>query len=101
MTSCIGRKKGSVIAYNVLIISVLCLFLCFDDAYLCDVYQPKISIANHCYFVAKSIDNIMDEKNITFEDLPKAMSWMMDKLDKLDSKIDGLSNTSKTQPTDL
>lgn len=43
----------------------------------------------------------MDEKNITFEDLPKAMSWMMDKLDKLDSKIDGLSNTSKIQPADL
>ena len=34
----------------------------------------------------------MNEKNITFEDLPKAMSWMMDKLNKLDSKIDGLNN---------
>ena len=43
----------------------------------------------------------MDEKNITFEDLPKAMSWMMDKLDKLDAKIDGLSNTSKIQHADL
>ena len=32
----------------------------------------------------------MNEKNITFEDLPKAMSWMMDKLNELDSKIDGL-----------
>lgn len=32
----------------------------------------------------------MSEKNITFEDLPKAMSWMMDKLNELDSKIDGL-----------
>ena len=32
----------------------------------------------------------MEDKNITFEDLPKAMSWMMDKLNKLDSKIDGL-----------
>ena len=31
----------------------------------------------------------MEDKNITFEDLPKAMSWMMDKLNKLDSKIDG------------
>ena len=30
----------------------------------------------------------MSEKNITFEDLPKAMSWMMDKLNELDSKID-------------
>ena len=29
----------------------------------------------------------MEDKNITFEDLPKAMSWMMDKLNKLDSKI--------------
>lgn len=35
----------------------------------------------------------MEDKNITFEDLPKAMSWMMDKLNKLDSKIDGLNNT--------
>lgn len=34
----------------------------------------------------------MEDKNITFEDLPKAMSWMMDKLNKLDSKIDGLNN---------
>ena len=42
----------------------------------------------------------MDEKNITFEDLPKAMSWMLDKLDKLDSKIEGLSNTSRTEPAD-
>ena len=33
----------------------------------------------------------MSEKNITFEDLPKAMSWMMDKLNELDSKIDGLT----------
>ena len=29
----------------------------------------------------------MEDKNITFEDLPKAMSWMMDKLDKLDFKM--------------
>lgn len=34
----------------------------------------------------------MSEKSITFEDLPKAMSWMMDKLNELDSKIDGLNN---------
>ena len=33
----------------------------------------------------------MSEKNITFEDLPKAMSWMMDKLNELDSKIDSLT----------
>ena len=33
----------------------------------------------------------MSEKSITFEDLPKAMSWMMDKLNELDSKIDGLN----------
>ena len=33
----------------------------------------------------KSTDNDMEDKNITFEDLPKAMSWMMDKLNKLDS----------------
>ena len=40
----------------------------------------------------------MEDKNITFEDLPKAMSWMMDKLNKLDSKIDGLNNIS-AQPS--
>ena len=38
--------------------------------------------------------------NITFEDLPKAMSWMMDKLNKLDSKIDSLNNISQVRPAD-
>ena len=42
----------------------------------------------------------MDDKNITFEDLPKAMSWMMDKLNKLDSKIDGLNNIPQVRPAD-
>lgn len=49
---------------------------------------------------AKSTDNDMEDKNITFEDLPKAMSWMMDKLNKLDSKIDGLNNTPQIRPAD-
>ena len=40
----------------------------------------------------------MNEKNITFEDLPKAMSWMMDKLNELDSKIDGLNPHSQGIP---
>ena len=40
------------------------------------------------------------KKNITFEDLPKAMSWMMDKLNKLDSKIDGLNNIPQIRPAD-
>ena len=40
----------------------------------------------------------MEDKNITFEDLPKAMSWMMDKLNKLDSKIDGLNNIPLVRP---
>lgn len=35
----------------------------------------------------------MSEKNITFEDLPKAMSWLMDKLNELDSKIDDNSSS--------
>ena len=52
------------------------------------------------YFVAKSTDNDMEDKNITFEDLPKAMSWMMDKLNKLDSKIDGLNNIPQIRPAD-
>ena len=42
----------------------------------------------------------MENKNITFEDLPKAMSWMMDKLNKLDSKIDGLNNIPQVRPAD-
>ena len=42
----------------------------------------------------------MGDKNITFEDLPKAMSWMMDKLNKLDSKIDGLNNIPQVRPAD-
>ena len=48
----------------------------------------------------KSTDNDMNDKNITFEDLPKAMSWMMDKLDKLDSKIDGLNNIPQVRSAD-
>ena len=44
--------------------------------------------------------NDMEDKNITFEDLPKAMSWMMEKLDKLDSKIDGLNNIPLVRPAD-
>ena len=40
----------------------------------------------------------MSEKNITFEDLPKAMSWLMDKLNELDSKIDGLNNQNQSVP---
>ena len=48
----------------------------------------------------KSTDNDMEDKNITFEDLPKAMSWMMDKLNELDSKIDGLNNIPQVRPAD-
>ena len=33
----------------------------------------------------------MTEKNIKFEDMPKAMSWMMNKLNELDSKIGDLN----------
>ena len=42
----------------------------------------------------------MEDMNITFEDLPKAMSWMMDKLNKLDSKIDSLNNIPQVRPVD-
>ena len=48
----------------------------------------------------KSTDNDMDDKNITFEDLPKAMSWMIDKLNKLDSKLDGLNSVPQAQSAD-
>ena len=37
----------------------------------------------------------MSEKNITFEEMPKAMSWMIKKLSELDSKIDDLATTPK------
>ena len=43
----------------------------------------------------------MSEKNITFEDMPKAMSWMMDKLNELDSKIDGLNNSPQIPPSEI
>ena len=42
----------------------------------------------------------MEDMNITFEDLPKAMSWMMDKLNKLDSKIDGTEQHPTVRPAD-
>lgn len=42
----------------------------------------------------------MEDMNITFEDLPKAMSWMMDRLNKLDSKIDSLNNIPQVRPAD-
>ena len=48
----------------------------------------------------KSTDNDMDDKNITFEDLPKAMSWMIDKLNKLDSKLDSLNSVPQAQSAD-
>lgn len=38
---------------------------------------------------------VMDEKNITFEDLPKALSLVIDKLNQLDLKIDTLAGTSQ------
>lgn len=47
------------------------------------------------------MNKIMSEKNITFEDMPKAMSWMMDKLNELDSKIDGLNNSPQTPPSEI
>lgn len=43
----------------------------------------------------------MDEKsNITFEDLPKALSWVIDKLIQLDLKIDNLTSTSQLPPAE-
>lgn len=36
-------------------------------------------------------DNNMNDKDITFENLPKIMSWVIDKLNKLDSKLDSLN----------
>ena len=43
----------------------------------------------------------MDENsNITFEDLPKALSWVIDKLIQLDMKIDNLTSTSQLLPAE-
>ena len=53
-----------------------------------------------CRKIEQIISNNMSEKSITFEDLPKAMSWMMDKLNELDSKIDGLNNQNSNVPTE-
>ena len=52
------------------------------------------------FAIHKSTNNDMEDMNITFEDLPKAMSWMMDKLNKLDSKIDSLNNIPQVRPVD-
>ena len=54
-----------------------------------------------CSTTIQIINKIMSEKNITFEDMPKAMSWMMDKLNELDSKIDGLNNSPQTAPSEI
>jgi hypothetical protein len=54
-----------------------------------------------CSKTIQIINKIMSEKNITFEDMPKAMSWMMDKLNELDSKIDGLNNSPQTAPSEI
>ena len=36
----------------------------------------------------------MNEEELKFEDLPRAMSWMINKLTELDVKIDGMNNQS-------
>lgn len=54
-----------------------------------------------CSKTIQIINKFMSEKNITFEDMPKAMSWMMDKLNELDSKIDGLNNSPQTPPSEI
>lgn len=56
----------------------------------------KIHVTLHSNRTIKSMNN-MTEKNITFEDLPKAMTWMMDKLNELTSKVDSI-NTQTVQP---
>lgn len=42
----------------------------------------------------------MEENNITFEDLPKALVWVIDKLNQLEVKIDNLTGTIKYPDTD-
>ena len=59
----------------------------------------KIHVTLHSNRTIKST-NDMTEKNITFEDLPKAMTWMMDKLNELTSKVDNINNQSVQPQTD-
>jgi len=59
----------------------------------------KIHVTLHSNQTIKSM-NDMTEKNITFEDLPKAMTWMMDKLNELTSKVDSINNQSAQPQTD-
>ena len=59
----------------------------------------KIHVTLHSNRTIKSM-NEMTEKNITFEDLPKAMTWMMDKLNELTSKVDSFNNQSVQPQTD-
>lgn len=59
----------------------------------------KIHVILHSNRTIKST-NDMTEKNITFEDLPKAMTWMMDKLNELTSKVDSINNQSVQPQTD-
>ena len=59
----------------------------------------KIHVTLHSNRTIKSM-NDMTEKNITFEDLPKAMTWMMDKLNELTSKVDSINNQSVPPQTD-
>ena len=44
--------------------------------------------------------NNMTEMNLKFDDLPKAISWMMNKLKELDSKLDGITSQPKEEPED-
>ena len=59
----------------------------------------KIHVILHSNRTIKST-NDMTEKNITYEDLPKAMKWMMDKLNELTSKVDNINNQSVQPQTD-
>ena len=59
----------------------------------------KIHVILHSNQTIKSMSD-MTEKNITFEDLPKAMTWMMDKLNELTSKVDSINNQSAQPQTD-
>lgn len=42
--------------------------------------------------------NNMTEMKLKFDDLPKAISWMMNKLKELDLKLDGIASLPKDEP---
>ena len=74
----------------------------YDSLMFLYVMFVTIKSALRFYVISrqKSNDNNMNDKDITFENLPKIMSWVIDKLNKLDSKLDSLNSIPQIQSAD-